>query len=71
LINLILFTNNIKNPKVIQKEGGVSTLDNAELQQACQTRGMRTLGVPKRRLQNDLQQWIGFFFFFFLTKLIN
>lgn len=41
----------------IQKEG-VDSLNVTELQQACQSRGMRTIGVSSMRLRNDLQQWI-------------
>jgi len=43
---------------MIQQEG-VDSLNIFELQQACQSRGMRVLGVSSRRLRSELQQWIG------------
>ncbi|XP_038045476.1 mitochondrial proton/calcium exchanger protein-like isoform X2 [Patiria miniata] len=43
--------------KMIQKEG-VDSLTVAELQGACQARGMRALGVPVERLKSQLQQWL-------------
>ncbi|XP_071505477.1 mitochondrial proton/calcium exchanger protein-like [Diadema antillarum] len=43
--------------KMIKKEG-VDSLTEAELQVACQARGMRALGVPKERLKSQLEQWL-------------
>ena len=40
---------------MIDKEG-VETLTVAELQTACQARGMRAIGVPVERLESQLKQ---------------
>ena len=40
---------------MIMKEG-VESLDDSELQAACQARGMRALGVPVQRLRDQLEQ---------------
>ncbi|XP_033122430.1 mitochondrial proton/calcium exchanger protein-like [Anneissia japonica] len=43
--------------KMIQKEG-IDGLTIAEMQSACQSRGMRALGLPAERLKSQLQQWL-------------
>jgi LETM1 and EF-hand domain-containing protein 1 len=43
--------------RMIMKEG-VESLDDVELQAACQARGMRALGLPVQRLRNQLDQWL-------------
>ncbi|XP_065828073.1 mitochondrial proton/calcium exchanger protein-like [Oscarella lobularis] len=43
--------------KLIQNEG-IDSLSTAELQGANQARGMRAIGVPKARLQSQLNQWL-------------
>lgn len=43
--------------KMIMKEG-IDSLAIWELQEACRARGMRGLGLPKERLQYQLQQWL-------------
>ncbi|XP_006812993.1 mitochondrial proton/calcium exchanger protein-like [Saccoglossus kowalevskii] len=43
--------------RMIENEG-VDNLTVAELQAACQARGMRALGVPIERLKFQLQQWM-------------
>jgi len=42
---------------MIQTEG-VASLTDAELLSACSTRGIRTAGVTKERLQLELAQWL-------------
>ncbi|KAI8847845.1 LETM1-like protein-domain-containing protein [Chytridium lagenaria] len=42
---------------VIQKEG-VESLSLQELQQVCQSRGIRTIGVSPARLRSELTQWL-------------
>jgi len=37
---------------------GIDSLATWELQDACRARGMRGLGLPKERLQDQLQQWL-------------
>ncbi len=39
---------------------GVDSLSTKELQQACQSRGIRTLGISPARLREELEQWIDF-----------
>lgn len=43
--------------KLIDAEG-VDELSANELQQACQSRGIRTTGVSPSRLRDELQTWI-------------
>ncbi|BGP38074.1 LETM1 domain-containing protein ylh47 [Rhodotorula kratochvilovae] len=43
--------------KVISAEG-LDALSTAELQAACQSRGIRTLGVSEEHLRSELQQWL-------------
>eukprot|EP00118_Oscarella_pearsei_P006429 m.28943 g.28943 ORF g.28943 m.28943 type:complete len:635 (+) comp31109_c0_seq7:97-2001(+) len=43
--------------RLIQNEG-IDSLTTAELQAASQARGMRAIGVPKARLQSQLDQWL-------------
>ncbi|KAM0756277.1 LETM1-domain-containing protein [Meredithblackwellia eburnea MCA 4105] len=43
--------------KVIESEG-LAALSLAELQAACQSRGVRTLGVPEEHLRTELGQWV-------------
>ncbi|KAJ3111424.1 hypothetical protein HDU96_005703 [Phlyctochytrium bullatum] len=42
---------------LIQKEG-VDSLSLQELQQVCQSRGIRTIGVSPARLRSELNQWL-------------
>lgn len=44
-------------PQVISSEG-LDALSTAELQAACQSRGIRTLGVSEEHLRSELQQWL-------------
>lgn len=37
---------------------GIDSLSTSELQQACQSRGIRTVGVSPTRLRSDLATWI-------------
>lgn len=37
---------------------GVDSLTIPELQHACQSRGIRTIGVSPARLRSELQQWL-------------
>lgn len=37
---------------------GVDSLSTSELQAACQSRGVRTIGVSPTRLRENLSQWI-------------
>ena len=46
-----------RDDELIMKEG-VDSLTTAELMQACQSRGMRALGVPRKRLKQQLTEWI-------------
>ena len=39
-------------------EEGVDSLTTAELVAACQARGMRALGVPRKRLKQQLSEWV-------------
>ncbi|KAJ2720304.1 LETM1 domain-containing protein ylh47 [Coemansia sp. Benny D115] len=43
--------------KVISQEG-IDTLSVPELQSACQSRGIRTVGVSPARMRDELSQWI-------------
>lgn len=43
--------------QLIQAEG-VDSLSTSELQAACQSRGVRTIGVSPSRLRDNLNQWI-------------
>ncbi|CAG8489535.1 9974_t:CDS:2 [Diversispora eburnea] len=43
--------------KMIMSEG-VDSLTVPELQHACQSRGIRTIGVSPARLRSELQQWL-------------
>ncbi|KAJ2704599.1 LETM1 domain-containing protein ylh47 [Coemansia sp. IMI 203386] len=43
--------------KVIKAEG-IDTLSVPELQSACQSRGIRTMGVSPGRMRDELTQWI-------------
>ena len=43
--------------EMIENEG-ISSLTVSELQAACRARGMRALGVPIERLQEQLAQWL-------------
>jgi LETM1 and EF-hand domain-containing protein 1 len=45
--------------QMIHAEGSES-LSTKELQQACQSRGIRTIGVSPARLREELEQWIEF-----------
>ncbi|CAK8692486.1 unnamed protein product [Clavelina lepadiformis] len=40
------------------KDEGIDTLTTAELMAACQARGMRSLGVPRSRLKQQLEEWV-------------
>ena len=46
-----------EDDKVIEAEG-LSELSLAELQAACQSRGIRTLGVAEDHLRSELAQWV-------------
>ncbi|KAL8286601.1 hypothetical protein RQP46_004129 [Phenoliferia psychrophenolica] len=46
-----------EDDKVIEAEG-ISELSLAELQAACQSRGIRTLGVGEEHLRSELAQWV-------------
>jgi LETM1 and EF-hand domain-containing protein 1, mitochondrial len=37
---------------------GVNSLTTQELQHACQSRGIRTIGVSPTRLRSELNQWL-------------
>jgi len=39
---------------------GIDSLSTKELQQACQSRGIRTIGISPSRLREELGQWIEF-----------
>lgn len=43
--------------QVIESEG-ISALSLTELQAACQSRGIRTLGVAEDHLRSELAQWV-------------
>lgn len=43
--------------RMIQKEG-IETLNYAELQAACRSRGMRAYGMTEERLRSQLAEWI-------------
>jgi len=43
--------------QLIEKEG-IDTLAVWELQDACRTRGMRSLGMPEQRLKFQLSEWL-------------
>ncbi|XP_065175966.1 mitochondrial proton/calcium exchanger protein-like [Sycon ciliatum] len=43
--------------KLIRKEG-IDSLSIKELQQACQARGMRAIGLPEDRIKEQLEQWL-------------
>ncbi|CAG8450501.1 5301_t:CDS:2 [Acaulospora morrowiae] len=60
LVSAILVTyKDTDNPSIqmIMVEG-VDSLTVPELQQACQSRGIRTIGVSPSRLRSELQQWL-------------
>jgi len=46
-----------EDDKVIASEG-LDALSTAELQAACQSRGIRTLNVSEEHLRSELQQWL-------------
>ncbi|GAA5964135.1 hypothetical protein JCM21900_003639 [Sporobolomyces salmonicolor] len=46
-----------EDDKVIDTEG-IDALSFSELQQACQSRGIRTLGVSEEHLRSELTRWI-------------
>ncbi|CAG8716077.1 7882_t:CDS:10 [Cetraspora pellucida] len=46
-----------EDDKMIMAEG-VDSLTIPELQHACQSRGIRTIGVSPTRLRSELQQWL-------------
>lgn len=46
-----------EDDKMIMAEG-VDSLTIPELQHACQSRGIRTIGVSPARLRSELQQWL-------------
>ncbi|CEQ39890.1 SPOSA6832_01447 [Sporobolomyces salmonicolor] len=46
-----------EDDKVIDTEG-IDALSFSELQQACQSRGIRTLGVSEEHLRSELARWI-------------
>jgi len=46
-----------EDDKQIQSEG-IDSLSTAELQHACQSRGIRTIGVSEEHLRHELGQWI-------------
>ncbi|BGP13998.1 hypothetical protein JCM10213_005584 [Rhodosporidiobolus nylandii] len=46
-----------EDDKVIESEG-LDALSFAELQSACQSRGIRTLGVSEDHLRSELSQWV-------------
>ncbi|UYV71684.1 K02A2.6-like [Cordylochernes scorpioides] len=51
----------ITTPSVVWqmiKREGIDSLSVPELQAACRARGMRAMGVPKERLQMQLNQWL-------------
>ena len=43
--------------QVIESEG-IAALTLSELQAACQSRGIRTLGVAEEHLRSELGQWV-------------
>ncbi|KAG9300253.1 hypothetical protein G9A89_011326 [Geosiphon pyriformis] len=49
---------NIKNDDKMIRAEGVDSLTIQELQAACQSRGIRTIGVSPARLRNELTQWL-------------
>lgn len=46
-----------RDDQLIDAEG-IDALSTAELQNACQTRGVRTLGISPTRLRQELRTWI-------------
>ncbi|GAA5842702.1 hypothetical protein JCM11251_002327 [Rhodosporidiobolus azoricus] len=46
-----------EDDQVIESEG-LDALSAAELQSACQSRGIRTLGVSEEHLRSELAQWV-------------
>ena len=46
-----------RDDQLIDSEG-IDSLSTAELQAACQSRGIRTLGISPARLREELQTWI-------------
>nr|XP_047128905.1 mitochondrial proton/calcium exchanger protein [Hydra vulgaris] len=46
-----------RDDKIIRREG-IESLNTEELQSACIARGMRAIGVPVDRLQQNLKQWL-------------
>lgn len=44
-------------PQVIESEG-IDALSLPELQAACQSRGIRTIGVSEEHLRSELSQWV-------------
>lgn len=46
-----------EDDRVIASEG-LDALSPAELQAACQSRGIRTIGVSEEHLRSELQQWL-------------
>jgi len=46
-----------KDDQIIRREG-IDNLSSEELQLACSTRGMRSLGLPINRLKSNLKQWL-------------
>ncbi|GAA5978059.1 hypothetical protein JCM10908_004213 [Rhodotorula pacifica] len=46
-----------EDDRVIDSEG-LDALSTAELQAACQSRGIRTIGVSEEHLRSELQQWL-------------
>ena len=50
-----------QDDELIMKEG-VDSLTTTELMQACQARGMRAIGVPRKRLKHQLTEWVDLHF---------
>jgi len=57
IFNQVVVTLTSPTSQLIQAEG-IDSLSTSELQAACQSRGVRTLGVSPSRLRENLNQWI-------------
>ncbi len=49
---------NLKADDMLIAAEGVDSLNVSELQQVCQSRGIRTIGVSPSRLRSELAQWL-------------
>ncbi|EDV20787.1 uncharacterized protein TRIADDRAFT_60795 [Trichoplax adhaerens] len=48
----------LKSDDMLIRKEGIDSLNAAELQSACQARGMRAIGVSVQRLKSQLSQWL-------------